>query len=375
MHTNARGLMAPLLVSLIFGCGARAVTTGPGPAPDAAGSGSDAGSPAVDVFTLGPDVGFPVFDVGRPVDVNVFPPDLGFPRDTGFRFDSGIDVGPSSRTSVIAGRRCSDSSMCATAAADLSCVSLSGGRICSGAAQCSQGTLAREEAQCGGRFSTCLVIDNFSAGAQTSLCTRACVPTATSEAAGACPSGSICTTNWLQLMAGQTEVAGCLPFCARDADCAGIAGETGPRERCNVRTGRCEGAPSDPSRLADGLPCDPTEVLRTRVSPCRGTCFAISATEPTQGLCGSFIDLRTTGGGCVDGAEIEPRSPGDNLGICIFRSCEDNSRCPTGLLCTFPEDGTSVRTDLPSTCAYATARQPSGIPAPGSDGGVSPTDS
>lgn len=380
MNSPAPRLAASFLLSLSLGCGARATVGGPVTDPDAAGvdvaqGGSDVGFPSLDVRIPDTDGGIPVFDIGRPPDVNVLPRDTGFPRDTGLRVDNGItpDAGTVSRTSVVAGRRCDSDALCASPSADLSCVPLPGGLICSSAGLCEQGTTAEEEASCGGRFSTCLVIGNLASGGQASVCTRACVPTATTEAMGACPSGSLCTTHWLSLTAGQVENPGCLPFCMRDSDCAGVEGETGPMERCNLRTGRCGVAPSDPAARADGLPCNPQEVRSTMVNPCRGVCFLISGSQPTQGLCGSLIDVRATGGVCADSPELEVRAPmGDNLGICIFRTCVNNSQCPAGLLCAFPEDASGVRSDRPATCAYATARQPMGIPGGATDGGVPP---
>ncbi len=371
MTPNARHLALLVLLPLSLGCGARAISGGNVPVDTDAGvidvvrgGGSDAAVFPVDTLVAPTDRGVVTFDI------------IPLPRDV--VTDRGIgrtEAAVAGRTSVVAGRRCTDDSMCASDTADLSCLPLPGGSICSGPELCEQGTTANEEAQCGGRFSTCLVVGNFAGGGQASFCTRACVPTATTEATGACATGTICTTNWLQLTAGQTESPGCLPHCTRDADCVGVEGEEGPLDRCNVRTGRCGTAPADLTRLADGLPCDPQEAQRTMVSPCRGVCFALSATALTQGLCGSFVDLRTATG-CADDPSIEPRAPtGDHLGICIFRQCENNAQCPTGLLCAFREDASGIRTDVPATCAYATALQPMGIPAPGADGGVPPTDS
>lgn len=284
------------------------------------------------------------------------------PRDVPVRDVPSTDAGAPSRTAVVAGRRCTDDEACDRAAADLACTALPGGRICSGVRGCDQGTTAQEEAQCGGRFSTCLVLGNPADGAQASACTRACVATAVTEATGACPAGSVCTTNWLQLRAAQTERAGCLPFCAGDGDCAGLTGGDASLARCNARTGRCGGAASDPALRADGMPCDPQEVERTMVSQCRGVCFAVDPMRPTQGLCGSFINLRTATGGCPDGAGFEPRTVADDaLGLCYLRGCERDDQCAPGLVCVHPEDPTTgVRVDAPRSCSYPTALQPVG---------------
>ncbi len=280
------------------------------------------------------------------------------PRDTGVR----PDVGVPSRTAVVAGRRCTNDEACVTDAADLVCTELPGGRICSGVRFCEQGTIAQEEAQCGGRFSTCLAVGRRADGTQASACTRACVATAGSEETGACPSGSVCTTTSLLLDPMQTESPGCLPFCERDSDCTGIAAGDASLMRCNTRTGRCANEPHDPRLRADGLPCDPQEIVRTTVSQCRGTCFALNAARPTEGICGSLINVGSGTGACPDGADMRPRTvSGDNLGLCIVRDCERNDQCAPGLVCVHPEDSaTGVRVDLPRTCSYPTALQPGG---------------
>ena len=132
--------------------------------------------------------------------------------------------------------------------------------------------------------------------------------------------------------------------------------------RCNVRTGRCGVAPFDGALRADGVPCDPEEILRTMVPQCRGTCFALSPTRPTQGLCGSLINQRIATGGCPDGAGFEPLNrPGDNTRLCIFRNYERDDRCAPGLVCVHSEDSaTGVLVDLPRTCSYPTVLQPVG---------------
>ena len=288
------------------------------------------------------------------------PPDAGV-WDVPVRDVLFTEAATVSRTSVVAGRRCNDDEACVSDTADLVCTALPGGRVCTNA-ECEQGTRAQEEVGCGGLYSTCLVVGNFTNGTQASACTRACVATASTEATGACPTGSVCTTNWIQLTTGQTENAGCLPFCASDGDCTGLTAGDASLMRCNVRTGRCGTAPFDAASRADGTPCDPQEIERTMVSQCRGTCFALSPLRPTQGLCGSLINQRTATGGCPDGAEFEPRyRSGDNMGLCIVRNCERDDQCAPGLACVYPEDSMmGVRTDLPRTCGYPTALQPGG---------------
>lgn len=372
MPIGARRLVVCLSIAALPACSARVVT---GYVERDAAAPVDAVAPAPDVGLATPDrvtpttdAGFPSFDLGPRRDA-------GFPAfDLGFRSDLGSppDAGGPSRAAVVAGRRCTDDSTCFGSAADLSCLPLPGGQVCTSGKGCEQSTTAEEEAQCGGRFSTCLVFGNTAGSEQVSLCTRACVPSARAEAAGACPTGSICTNNWVQLRAGQTENPGCMSFCTVDAHCAGVEGEGGALPRCNVRTGRCAAAPVDDALLADGLPCDPQRNTPGGAGQCRGLCFALSSVNRNQGLCGSFVDTSATSN-CADSPQIEVRGPADqNLGLCIFRSCEDNSQCPAGLLCGFPEDASGVRMELPPTCAYATALQPVGIPPRGADAGAPP---
>jgi|GEM_PF-1060783 len=313
-------------------------------------------------FPVFPDAGFP-FDRGVPTDNNVpFPRDTGFfidrgaPRDDGFR----ADVATPTRAAVVAGRRCRDDESCFGSAADLSCIPTPGGSVCTGPEGCEQGTTAEEERQCGGRFSTCLIFGAVAVGESVSLCTRACVPGARTEATGACAAGSLCTTNWVQLRAGVTESPGCLAFCTADADCAG--GDPSIA-RCNTRLGRCGPAPSNPMLRPDGALCVPN-AGGSGVEQCRGVCFQISATRPEQGICGSFINTRVNPA-CADDPSMTPRQPaGDDLGICIFRDCETNADCADGAACVFPEDESGVRRDALPYCAYRTALQPNGIVAP-----------
>ncbi len=323
-----------------------------------------------------PAVNNPTPDAGNPIDVQV-PADMGTtttdqPRvtDNGVRADVRPDSGTASRTAVVAGRACMSDETCTSETADLVCTALPGGRICSGAEFCEQGNVAAEEAACGGRFSTCLVVGNFTNGTQASACTRACVPAANTEALGQCPAGSICTNNWLQLMTGQTEAAGCLPFCTEDSQCAGLTAGDASLMRCNVRTGRCASAPVNMALLPDGSACNPMLAQSSGVNPCRGICFAVTTGRPTEGLCGSFINLRAAADGCPDGASFQPRGPGDNLSVCIFKDCDNNTQCEGDLRCVFPENAMGIIAGQPASCGYRTTLQPNGIPLAGADGGV-----
>jgi hypothetical protein len=315
------------------------------------------------------DSGTPI-DSGTPSDTPVTPTDR---PDAGNVTTDRPDAGPA-RLQVVAGRRCTGDEMCASPNADLTCVALAGGRVCTLETTCMQGTTAEEEEQCGGRFSTCLHIGNLTNGARLSACTRACVTGAQTEAAGACPTSSVCTTNWLRLNAMQTETqAGCSAFCTTDADCAGVMNGDAGAMRCNTRLGQCAAAASNPALLPDGSRCNP--MMQTAgVAQCRGTCFLLATARPTEGLCGSLINLRATQE-CADDPMVGARGiQGDELGLCLFRSCESNTDCTGGSVCVRPETTTGgttmIRTDLDPSCGYATTLQPNGIPGTG-DGGVS----
>jgi hypothetical protein len=316
----------------------------------------------------------------NPVDAGTTPLDMGVvatdrPAVTTDRVDAGTpatdrpDAG-AARLQVVAGRRCTADEGCASTAVDLTCVSLNGGRVCTTANSCMQGATAVEEEQCGGRYSTCLHLGNTAAGQRLSFCTRQCVTGAQTEAAGACPASSVCTTNCLRLGMGQTEsTPGCSAFCTTDADCAGVVAGDAGLMRCNVRLGQCAAAPSNMALLPDGSRCNP--MMQTAgVAQCRGTCFSLSAMRPTEGLCGSLVNLRATQE-CADDPMVAARGVmGDELGLCLFRSCANNSECSGGLVCVRPETMGAVRQDIDPSCGYSTTLQPNGIPGT-SDGGVS----
>ena len=305
-------------------------------------------------------------------DVVTAPTDTGpmTSTDTGSRPDVR-DAGSSTTldyTTVRTGRRCTGDTDCADGQ---TCITTAQGRICTTGEGCEQGARADEESQCGGRGSTCLLYGS-TATQRLDICVRGCVATATSERLGACGEGFVCTTSWLRQPTGSTEATpGCLPHCTTDAHCAGVVlGDAGAM-RCNTRTGQCVNTPPAMTLRTDGSPCNP---MMTGVPQCRGICFSLSAMRPTEGLCGSFINLRTTQQ-CAD-YDLEtmaPRVPqGDNLAVCIFKNCDTNAQCSDGLVCTFPEDAMGmVRNDLPSSCGYATRNQPNGIPVSG-DAGVRP---
>ena len=285
----------------------------------------------------------------------------GPPIDAG----PSIDV-PAPPPPVVAGRRCVSDGECASTSPALACTETPGGRVCSHATGCAQGSVAVEEAECGGVGSTCLVYGTSGAGPR-GLCTRACAESAPVGSARACPVGSVCTTNWPERTAGSVERPGCLPFCATDADCANAASGEPGTAHCNTHLGTCEQTPRIGSTVADGLPCDPMNVATTGVDPCAGRCMVLDATRPTEGLCGSYVDRAQT-----EGCSVPSMTPLfvdlANLGACVFRDCAKNADCPMGLRCVYPELSGVPQTDGPARCSYATAAQPVGIVAV--DGGI-----
>ncbi len=273
-------------------------------------------------------------------------------------------------TQVVAGRRCTDDSNCRSPSADLRCTATVGGRVCSVPTGCAQGSTSAEQAQCGGVSSTCLLFGDFAQSSSTNHCTRACNPSAFTEAAGGCSSGAVCTSNWVGY-GSPTDVRGCLPLCHDDADCVGGAvGDAGASDAgtptCNRRTGRCIASARTDLAGADGTPCNPMLVRSSGDDPCRGMCRLLNTANPTQGLCASVVDLHTA---TCDDTRIDPTMlPDDNLALCMSARCTRNDECPTGLRCVFPERGTPpdriLDRELP-TCGYATDLQPNGIPGAG----------
>lgn len=354
-----------------------------------------------DASTTLPDAQVP-FDVRLPTDVQFptdaqvpgdvqFPTDVQFPsdnpfvvdvprdtgvrdtgaRDTGVPRDAGTpDVGP---VTVLAGGPCASDDDCGT---ELQCFdNLVGGGWCS--AGCDNDPSASfEQSECGGAGSTCLRRRSATTTvAEASFCTRTCEPSASSERTGACRAGHVCTYFWLSQPVGETETAGCFPFCASDSQCVGVpvrdgtTGEVVPgmmASRCNTRTGFCQVAPVDTALLADGLACNPQTVASTMRPVCRGVCFGISSAHPEQGICGSYINTAVSPT-CPDDATMQPLTPGDdNLAVCVFKNCAHNSDCGAGLRCVYPETTTGGTTTVvmtaQSTCRYATTMQPTGIP-------------
>ncbi len=219
-----------------------------------------------------------------------------------------------------------------------------------------------ERSMCGGGQSTCLTIDEGMFA--DSRCTQACTPGASPGSAGACRAGYICTGWWFTRSTARSDTPGCAPFCLRDGDCPS-------GQRCNVRLGTCGVNPADLARLADGSPCDPTvtalppgEAFRRNIQ-CRGDCFEMSDTDPTQGVCGSYLNLAASASCPDEPSTMTPdrsASP-DDYAICLVRTCSHNSGCRSPLVCRYyePTPGTLDRTS-PPYCQYPTNAQRTGIP-------------
>ncbi len=366
------------LAALAFtlGCSARGsdlyVVT---PTPDAGRSevatGGDDASVSVDVPSFDiPRFDVPSVDVPQGTDRGPTAVDIPLPTDRGFPVDRGpatVDAGPPS--TVRAGGPCLTDGDCDFALTQVCLRNLSGAGFCTNSDLCMNSSVSAEQAECGGRGSTCLTFVPFDVPDGTGLCTRSCTVNALTEAMGACRAGMLCTGFWYRDGVGDGDSPGCFPFCTTDADCVGAVAGDASVMRCNVRTGFCASTPANLALRADGEPCNPQEVTSTMTPQCRGLCFSVSSTAPTRGLCGSYVNLRATTY-CLDDPSQQPivpidsvtRAPTDEIGICLRRGCTRNADCTAPTLCLYPEDATGmVYRDLPATCGYPTTSQPGGI--------------
>lgn len=213
-----------------------------------------------------------------------------------------------------AGARCANDDDCRSET--LICDARSQWGFCTAACVPDDDVTAEAEA-CGGPGSTCL-----SAAPGEGTCTHACRPGSDTGAAASCAPGQVCTHEWLFQSPADSQ-AGCTPFCSSDADCpAGVP--------CFSRVGAC-GAIVDESLLPDGTPCDPIE------AECRGGCVLVGD-QPDEGLCASLLNFTQTTV-CPDDPEIiEPLAPGgpgrgDDLALCMYRKCADDTDCAMPLRC------------------------------------------
>lgn len=240
----------------------------------------------------------------------------------------GCPVDPSTVTGAsTAGAMCTGDGMCGSLQCD---TDLAGG-YCWG--ECTESTSATcEQAQCGGRGSTCLSLGD---GADAfSFCAVTCNPTARAGNPGSCRTGTVCTGWWYTHDGAEPDTTGCEYFCQSDAQC-------GTGLHCNSRTGECGEDPVPTTGRADGEPCDPS--LDT--NQCRGICFQETDDEH-QGLCGSLVNLAATPN-CPDNpSHIRAIAPSDdngrtdNLGLCIYHEdCNTDSDCTAPLRCFPGVDG------------------------------------
>lgn len=314
----------------------------------------DAGSNPIDTGSNTPDTG------SNPVDTGV---DTGTGHDSG----PGRDAGPP--PDVRAGGACMSDADCDDSLGQICLRNLIGSGFCTNGNVCTNGSRSDEEAECGGRGSTCLTFLPFNIPDGSGLCTRACTVNAQSQAAGACREGTACTGFWYRDDMGDGDTPGCFPFCTNDSQCVGAMAGDASVMHCNTRTGYCSSTAVNPSLRADGEPCNPQAAQMTMVPQCRGICFSTSSTDRTQGLCGSFINVRQTSM-CPDNAMQTPivptdsvtRQPSDSIGICLRRGCERNTDCTAPTVCTYPQDAMgNVYPNLPASCGYPTTQQPVGI--------------
>ena len=257
------------------------------------------------------------------------------------RTDGSCPVDPTVTGTSQVGAMCTADAMCGTA---LSCDTDFPGGFCW--AECTNSTSATcEQAQCGGRGSTCLSLGD---GADaTSFCAPTCTPTARTGNPGSCRAGTVCTGWWYTHDQGEPDTTGCEYFCQSDAQC-------GTGMRCNTRVGECGDTGTNMALRADGSPCDPT-----MEGQCRGICFQ-ETDDDHQGICGSLINMAVTPSCPDDPTHIRAVAPTDdngridNLGLCIYREdCNSDADCAAPLRC-FPSDNGD-----PSYCSYDDGTLPS----------------
>lgn len=289
-----------------------------------------------------------VADTGRPADAG---------RDTGTTPPADV---PASR----AGAACTQDTDCSDDMS-LGCDTSVGGGMCT--AQCEDApSQTNEQMQCGGRGSTCLALGDSPPPQGFRLCTNSCRPAGTSVATGGCREGFVCTGWWTSHMDGPDN-PGCMPFCSTDAHCA-------MGQRCNSRfAGQCRMTPPNNMALPDGSPCNPRMTtmvpgeMQPRNTQCRGLCLSLSAMMPTQGICGSFINIRATPA-CPDDPENTAalRIMDDNMALCLYHRCTTNNDCASPLLCIAQTSGGAI-------CTYPQPGQ-MGIPGDGGTGTDAATD-
>ena len=236
-------------------------------------------------------------------------------------FDIGIPVGDNPRLTGGVGSGCELDADCADP--DLVCDLSFPGGLCTAACTDSP-SQADEQAQClDDPAATCLSAIADGPGA----CVRACDASADFGEVGACFDHEVCTGWWWHRDA--PDASGCQPWCKDDDAC-------GPYQVCDERLGAClrHGEADNPAGLPDGSPCSVSARNSIgRSIDCRGDCFFLSAGSD-EGICASFIDVAVSRA-CPDHPDaMRPiTSPGDAVGICIFKDCDDDRDCTAPLEC------------------------------------------
>ncbi len=263
---------------------------------------------------------------------------------------------------------------------DLRCVDTQSSPMCTLPCE-NNASQTNERSQCGGNGSTCLTEGDPPMRATDptpiSFCTQSCRPTGTTPATGACRAGFVCTGWWFTHAGATPDSTGCFGHCDADSQCpSGM--------HCNAHLGTCDATGTDMTRLPDGAPCNPQMRVtvpgeaQPRNIQCRGICFLMSSTAPTQGICGSLLNLRASTMCHDDPDNVAPRAPQgntDNLAVCIWRTCAVNSDCRSPHICRFPEQSGMIVTEAEPQCDYPTAMQRTGIVGDGGAPTDAPTDS
>lgn len=217
-----------------------------------------------------------------------------------------------------AGAPCHNDDDCATDLGML-CDARPPGGMCTTACTSSGDTTA-EEKQCGGDRTTCLV-----SPPDQELCTASCTP---GFRGGDCAPGQACQSFWP--LFDTPDDPGCYPYCTNDDECP-------PTKSCD-RFGNC-GPGVDLDALADGEPCTFPPGSNEPEVPCRGACLRPDSLVPEQGLCASFIHLAETDR-CPDVRDaMRPLTGDDDIGLCVYRSCDTDDDCTPPLACIPTAEG------------------------------------
>ncbi len=262
-------------------------------------------------------------------------------------------IGDSAMPTSLAGAACTDNSMCGPS---LQCnTELTSPGFCT--KMCMNDLPNPETAACGGVNSTCTSTLGFTTNPY-SMCTNRC---AVNTPNSGCRAGFVCT-GFYDTGTGRPDTAGCVPFCASDANCP--AGK-----RCNTRTGRCGATGVNMAGLADGELC--VLPMPGQPDPCRGECL-VEASVMRVGTCGSYINLKLTQT-CPDTPErivIANSRSYDDRGVCTYRGCSAELCCGAGQKCLTTGHGITGNVCVPmETLDQGVPPIPCGRGDAGVDGG------